>query len=97
MATNEEVQKLAELSRIHIPTEHMLEFGKEFEGILGYVSSLETLTLDMDGESEPGTLRNVFREDGEPHETGLFTERIVAAFPEKEGDLLKVKQILAHE
>lgn len=97
MATSEEVQKLAALSRVRITEEEAPAFAKEFESILGYVGSLDSLTLVMDESPEAGTVKNVFREDGEPHETGLFTEKIVAAFPEREGNSLKVKQILSHD
>ena len=97
MATNEEVQKLAALSRVRISEEEAPAFAKEFESILGYVSSLDSLTIVMDEEPIAGIVQNVFREDGHPHETGLYTEKIVAAFPEKEGHSLKVKQILSHD
>ena len=97
MATNEEVQKLASLSRVSIKEEEAETFASEFESILQYVSALESLTLDTMNEHEPGIHRNIFREDGVPHETGLYTKKAVEAFPEKEGNSLKVKQILSHD
>lgn len=97
MATNEEVEKLASLSRIHIPEDQTKAFASEFESILAYVSALETLTIESDDVSQTTIPRNVFREDGEPHEAGLYTEKAVNAFPEKEGNFLKVKQILSHD
>lgn len=97
MATNEEVQKLARLSRITIPEGEAEVFSREFESILAYVGALESLTLDTLEGHDAGTHRNVFREDGTPHETGLYTQRIVEAFPEKEENSLKVKQILSHD
>ena len=97
MATNEEVQKLASLSRIRIPAEQAEAFSAEFESILHYVSQLESLTLADAGAPDPGIHRNVFREDTHPHETGKYTQKIVDAFPDKEGNSLKVKQILSHD
>ncbi len=97
MATNEEVQKLANLSRVYIPEDQAEAFATEFESILSYVSSLETLTLSPLSENEAGVHKNVFREDGTPHAPGAYTEKAVAAFPEKEGNSLKVKKILSHE
>lgn len=91
------VSKLAELSRLDISEDEKETFGKEFEGILAYVSALESLELDPSVVPEAGDLRNVFRQDGEPHESGAYTQKIVDAFPEKEGNSLKVKQILSHD
>ena len=97
MATHEDVQKLAALARIKISDDATDSFVKEFEGILSYIHSLEDLTLPGGGKQAPGVVRNVFREDGEPHATGLYTNKLVKAFPEKEGNLLKVKQIISHD
>ena len=97
MATHEEVQKLASLARIRIPTEKTEAFAKEFDGILAYVSTLETLTLPKDAHKAVGVVHNVFRADGEPHASGLYTKKLTAAFPDTEGNLLKVKQIITHE
>lgn len=97
MATPEEVRKLASLARIRIPEEKTEAFAREFDGILSYIKALESLNLSEIGMKHVGTVHNVFREDGEPHATGLYTEKLVAAFPEKEGTLLKVKQIISHD
>lgn len=97
MASREEVKKLAELSRLDIPDADVEAFGAEFGSILDYVGELESLTLNMHETPEAGIIRNVFREDAHPHESGKYTERIVEAFPEKEGNSLKVKQILSHD
>lgn len=37
---------------------------------------------------------NVMREDGEPHESGLYTEKLLSAAPQREGQYIKVKKIL---
>ncbi len=97
MATREEVQKLAALARISIKDSELDAFTKEFDAILAYVGQLEKLEIDTDTKSELPALRNVMREDGEPHPSGLYTEKIVTAFPEKEGNALVVKQIITHE
>lgn len=97
MATPEEVQRLASLARIAIPEEKTEAFAKEFDAILAYVGTLETLSLPGGGAPSAGVVHNVFREDGEPHATGLYTEKLTSAFPEKEGNLLKVKQIISHD
>ena len=96
-ATPEDVQRLARLSRIEIPEENLAGFASEFDAILAYVGKLEELTLPAVTDRAVSAVRNVFREDGEPHAGGLYTEKIVAQFPEKEGNSLSVKQIITHD
>lgn len=97
MTTPEDVLKLASLARISLSEETLGEFVQEFEGILAYVSALESLNLPQNEVLKADVVHNVFREDEGPHETGLYTQKIIEAFPKKEGNLLKVKQILSHE
>ncbi|HUY62396.1 MAG TPA: Asp-tRNA(Asn)/Glu-tRNA(Gln) amidotransferase subunit GatC [Candidatus Paceibacterota bacterium] len=96
MATTEEVKKLAALARIAIADEDLAAFTKEFDAILAYVGQLEKLELPEAGAVKPA-MRNVMRADGEPHAPGLYTEKLAAQFPAREGDALSVKQIITHE
>ena len=97
MASAEEVKKLAALARIKVDDESMAGFVKDFDAILAYVSQLEKLDIDMKGLKVPPPVRNVFRTDGEPHEKGKYTEKLVEQFPASEGDALSVKQIIVHD
>ncbi len=96
MATKEDVRKLAALARIAIADAELDAFTKDFDSILTYVGQLDALELPHAGATRPA-VRNVMREDGTPHETGKYTERLVAQFPQKDGDYLEVKQIIAHD
>lgn len=96
MATVDEVRKLAALARVKLDEAELARFTKEFDSILAYVGQLETLELPKEGKRVP-PLHNVFREDGEPHAAGLYTEKIAAQFPAREGDSLVVKQIIQHD
>jgi aspartyl-tRNA(Asn)/glutamyl-tRNA(Gln) amidotransferase subunit C len=97
MATKEDVLKLASLARVSVTDAELEQFTAEFDSILAYVGKLEELTADMKEVHTVPAHRNVFRADGEPDAPGLHTEKLVEAFPEKEGNLLKVKQIITHE
>ena len=94
MATTEDVQKLAALARISVSDEALPKFAAEFDAILGYVSKLSELTIEQGKSLLPYT--NIFRADGEPHEKGIYTEKIAEQFPAREGNLLSVKQIISH-
>lgn len=97
MATKEDVLKLAALARITVPEEDLERFTKEFDSILAYVGQLEKLELPKDLTDAEPSVRNVFREDGAPTETGTWTEKLAAQFPAREGDALVVKQIISHD
>lgn len=96
MASPDEVKKLAALARISIPERELPTMAKEFDSILAYIGQIETMQIDMSVVPEP-TQRNVFREDGVPHEGGKYTEKLVAQFPARDGDYLQVKKIISHD
>lgn len=93
----EEVQKLAALARISVEDTELEKFTQEFDAVLAYVGQLEKLDLSSAGVGGKPALYNVMREDGEPHESGKYTEALAAQFPAREGDALVVKQIIKHE
>lgn len=97
MASVDDVKKLAMLARLTVADEDLPRFVKEFEGILAYVSQLDELVLPEHLKDEKPALRNVMREDGEPHEGGLYTEKLAKQFPKRSGDYLSVKQIISHD
>lgn len=97
MATVEEIRKLAALARIKIDDAALPAFASELDAIIAYVGQLEKLNLPEDLKGEKPALRNVMREDGEPHASGIYTEKLVAQFPTREGNALSVKQIIAHD
>jgi len=96
MDRTEDVKRLAALARISLSEEEAAAYAGEFDGILAYVSQLEKLELPQTGAAKPA-LYNVMREDGEPHETGKYTEKLTGAFPERDEDYLSVKQIISHD
>lgn len=96
MATTEEVKKLAALARIKVGDAELEKFTSEFDAILAYIGQLEKLELPKTGKEKP-PLRNVMREDGLPHEPLAYTEKLAEQFPTREGDALRVKQIISHD
>jgi len=97
MASADDVRKLASLARISIPEEKAEAFAKEFDAILAYVGKLDELSLPASGDRTVPTVRNMMREDGEPHAPGAYTNKLVEQFPDRDGDYLKVKQIISHD
>jgi len=97
MATTEEVKKLAALARIRVEDAELEKFTKEFDAILAYVGQLEKLDLPKGKGRTKSPLRNVMREDGQPHAPGMYTEKLAEQFPAREGNALSVKQIISHD
>ncbi len=95
MITKEDIQNLAELARIEVEEGEVERFRSSIEDILGYVSEIGAVSGEEASKTAlSADLRNVFREDGEPHESGRYTEGVLANAPDKEGGYLKVKKIL---
>lgn len=91
----EKVLNLAKLARIEIGDEEAESLSHEFETILSYVGEVKSIKVSsLIRDSQGETLNNVMREDLRPHESGLYTKKILEQAPAREGDYIKVKQIL---
>lgn len=90
--TEQDIEKLAELSKIRLPEGEALKFAKDFESILGYVKQIES--VQVGGVKESFFLKNVLRADANPHETGALSEALLAAAPETHDGFVKVNKIL---
>lgn len=98
MATTEDVKKLAALARIRVEDAELEKFTSEFDAILAYVETISTVEMPKGDALRRGTaLRNVMREDGEPHAGGAHTKKLTEQFPAREGNALSVKQIISHD
>lgn len=96
MATPDDVTRLAALARISVPEHELAKFAGEFESILAYIGQIDALTIPEGAQAVPAH-RNVFREDGEPHPSGQYTDALAEQFPRREGDYLAVRQIISHD
>lgn len=93
MITTTEIEKLASLSRIAVTAEEKELLRKDIESILSYVAKVQAHA----GEAVVPPLsahRNIFREDKDSHESGLYTEALLAAAPQSEKGYVVVKKIL---
>jgi len=88
-----DVKKLTTLSRVEVSENEQESLLGDLKEILGYISQIQEVAT---GEIVPevGDLKNVLREDIEPHESGKFTKDILNEAPSTEDGYLKVKKIL---
>jgi aspartyl-tRNA(Asn)/glutamyl-tRNA(Gln) amidotransferase subunit C len=93
MISAQDIERLAQLSRISLDKEEKEQLRQEIESILGYVSEIQSVAS---GELKPkaGLVRNVFRDDKDPHAGGEYSESLLSEAPGREGDYIKVKKIL---
>ena len=77
-----------------MPDGELEELRGQLEEIIGFVGEVQKADTSSVGEVDLPAQRNVFREDGEPHETGKYTKDIVANFSDSEKGYLRVKKIL---
>lgn len=95
-ATVEDVKRLAALARVEVPEGDLARFAAEFDAVLEYVGKLDELSLPETGRVIP-PVRNVFRKDTDPTESGTYTEALAEQFPARDGNSLSVKQIISHD
>lgn len=92
--TKEEILQLGNLSRVKMNDDEAVKFQTEIESILEYVGAVNRLVSDQELKKVPGVVKNVLREDEVIQTSPDDVAALVAAFPEKTGEYLKVKKIL---
>lgn len=88
-----DIEHLAGLARIAVSDNEKKALQHDLEEILTYVSQISEEEHSITN-SQAGELCNVMRVDEEPHESGIFTEDILAQAPVREGNRISVKKIL---
>lgn len=94
MISKEEIKKLTDLARIEIEDEEMENLRSEMDAILDYVGQVSRITETLQDEFEDTQIQNVMREDIDPTESETFNKELIAEFPARENNYLKVKKIL---
>lgn len=92
--SKEDIEKLAKLARIELPETEKESLVKDMDNILAFVDELKTAQVDLDDHMSVGVPHNVLREDANPHESGEYTEALLNNAPAREGNSVKVKNIL---
>ncbi len=90
-----DIEKLAALSRIDLQEGEKKSLLAEMGAILNYVNQVkEAAAFAADNMEEKPYSRNIWREDANPHESGIFTDVLLASAPARHGQYIKVKKIL---
>jgi aspartyl/glutamyl-tRNA(Asn/Gln) amidotransferase C subunit len=90
--TEKDLDNLATLARITIAPEEKAKMLKDMQSILGYVSDINSVSGDL--ARTKADVRNVVRDDVVTHDTGSNTDAILEEAPAREGQYVKVAQVL---
>jgi aspartyl-tRNA(Asn)/glutamyl-tRNA(Gln) amidotransferase subunit C len=97
MITREEIVKLANLSRLKLSEGEIGKMQGDMTAILAYVDKLKS-AKGVDHGPVMSVNKNVLREDKNPHEGGVYTDKLIKLAPRheenKDGKYVKVKKIL---
>ena len=88
-----DIEKLAELARIEMSQEEKTKILNDMDSILEFVNQIQEAKVDIT-EREAGEVRNIMREDENPHESGIYTESILGEAPKVRDNYIEVKKIL---
>ncbi len=97
MITVTEVEKLAQLARIKLDPAEKQALTKEIDSILSYVDEIKKATVAMDYTPTPGAVHNAMRDDVPRTISPESREAIIAEAPDREGDFVAVKKIIAQD
>ena len=94
MLTSEEIDKIAHLARLSLSESEKKKYAEQMSVILDYIKILEEVDTDGVGETCQVTgLEDIFREDVVKECSEETKEKLIAQFPEKIGNQLRVKQV----
>lgn len=93
--TKVDVAALAKLARLEVSADELKKLEREIPDILGFVETIQS--VDTSSVATTPMLRNVMRADESPHESGMYTEKLLDAAPAREEDRIAVKQVLSRK
>ena len=95
MTQNVDIASLAKLARLEVSAEELSRLEQEIPAILEFVKTVQEVSANAPADV-PG-LRNVMRDDAEPHESGVYTDDLLAAAPAVKDGQVVVKQVITRK
>ncbi|MDD5032747.1 MAG: aspartyl/glutamyl-tRNA amidotransferase subunit C [Candidatus Pacebacteria bacterium] len=101
--TKKELEKLAELGRLDVPDSELKVLQKNLDDIVTFISKLKQAPGELQiisAENENGDsagLKNVLREDENPHKEAEYSETFLKEAPQKERGFVKVKKVFDND
>lgn len=92
MSDSPDVAALAKLARLEVSAAELAQLEEEIPHIVRFVESVREAAAGVEHKNEG--LRNVMRDDANPHESGIYSESLLKAAPAREGNRILVKQVI---
>jgi len=90
----EEIKQISTLSRLEIGEEKQKMYSEQLSTVFGYIKMLEEVDTDGVKETTQVTgLEDVVRDDIVIESSEEKRQKLIALFPKKSGDLLKVDAV----
>lgn len=93
--TQVDVAALAKLARLDVSNEELARLETEIPAILAFVEQIQQVSATATATVESPELRNVMRDDANPHESGLYTDELLKAAPAMRENQVVVKQVIS--
>ncbi|MCA9352585.1 Asp-tRNA(Asn)/Glu-tRNA(Gln) amidotransferase subunit GatC [Patescibacteria group bacterium] len=90
----EDIRALAELSRLELNDEDIESYRKDFDGILRYISTINSVSVDSYDETVRSDTTNMMRDDNISYTPGDYTEVLLEAAPKRAGEYVQVDKVL---
>ena len=90
-----DIAALAKLARLEVSADELAKLEKEIPNILAFVETVQKAPVS--NEAAVPELRNVMRPDENPHESGLYTERLLSVAPAEDKGRIVVKQVISRK
>ena len=97
MLNRDDIEKLSALARVALSEEEQDALAADLDRIVSYVSEIKKAAGSETPEPLRPLHRNIFREDAEPHESGIYTEALLKEAPKVLRGYIKVKKIIAQD
>ncbi|MBI4067845.1 Asp-tRNA(Asn)/Glu-tRNA(Gln) amidotransferase subunit GatC [Candidatus Kaiserbacteria bacterium] len=88
-----DIKALVDLARLEIGEEDMKKLAEQIPAILSFVTRIQEVATSGETDTNPAH-KNVMRDDTDAYKPGVFTEALLKAAPRREGDYVRVPQVI---
>ena len=88
-----DIKALAVLARLDVSDEDTKKLEGQIPAILAFAARIQEVVVVVEPDKNP-VHKNIMRDDTDAHESGVYTEELLSAAPDREKDFVKVMQVL---
>ena len=92
-----DIRALANLARLELSDTEVEKMQQGIPVILAFVEQIQSVVPPAGGRGVSPDHRNVTRADADTHESGIHTETLLSAAPDRVGNRVSVKQVLTRK